>query len=293
MMAPALAIHRSRKLIPPFELLRPRTVREAASMQVDAPDHTAFMAGGIDLINRLKFGQPISRVVYLGAVGGLNGIEESATGLTIGAGVTHDQLQTSPVVRARLPALAETWSAVANVRVRLKGTLGGNLMAREPTYDVALAVMAAGAELRFAMADGAERRVAAGALTDAAGRPVAQPGLLTAIALPASNRLRLGFDRSLRPALSMAVGLDLDGTRIAGGRVAIGCAFAGPLARALPFDAPLAASELAGAAGEIAHRLASTLPEPASDGQDGATYRRRMVAVLLRRQLVALAGEVR
>jgi len=39
--------------------------------------------------------------------------------------------------------------------------------------------------------------------------------------------------------------------------------------------------------------LASTLPEPASDGQAGATYRRRMVAVLLRRQLVALAGEVR
>jgi len=289
---PVLAIHRSRKLIPPFALLRPRTPREAAAMQADTAG-AAFMAGGIDLVNRLKFGDAVARVIHLGAVEGLDGIDESAAGLTIGAGVTHDRLQTSPVIRARLPALAETWSTVGNIRVRLKGTLGGNLMAREPAYDFALAAMAAGAELRFATADGTERRIAAASLTDAAGRPEPQPGLLTAIALPPADRLRLGFDRSLRPALSVAVGLDVDGARVAGGRVAIGCAFVGPLARALPLDAPLAASALADAAGGIAHRLAAALPEPASDGHASAAYRRRMVEVLLRRELVVLASQLR
>jgi carbon-monoxide dehydrogenase medium subunit len=265
-----LAVHRSRKLIPDFTLLRPRTIEEAAALQARAPETSAFLAGGIDVINRLKFGAPITTLIHLGAVPGLADIAETADGLLIGACVTHDQLQTSALVRARLPALTETWSGVANIRIRLKGTLGGNLMAREPAYDFALAVMAAGAILRFVGADGAMRRVAAAALTDAGGRPVPQFGLLTAIELP-TRGLRLSFDRSLRPALSLALGEDARG-----GRVAIGCAFAAPLAR------ELAAGDTQA---DVARATAASLPEPMSDMHAGGAYRRRMIELLLRRRL--------
>jgi len=199
-----LAVHRSRKLIPDFELLRPRSAEAGAALEARTPG-ALFMAGGIDLVNRLKFGAPAAAVIHLGAVPGLAEITEHADALVIGAGVTHDQLQSSAPVRARLPALADTWSGVGNIRIRLKGTVGGNLMAREPAYDFALAVMAAGATLCFLGADGAPRRIDAAALTDAVGNPVAQPGLLTAIELPTSE-LRLSFDRSLRPAVSLARG---------------------------------------------------------------------------------------
>jgi aerobic carbon-monoxide dehydrogenase medium subunit len=297
MTMPSLAIHRSRKLIPPFRLLRPRAAAEAAALQaetqVEAPGGAVFMAGGIDLINRLKFGAPVETVIHLGAVAGLGEIVETETGLTIGAGVTHDQLQTSPAIRARLPTLAETWGTVGNIRVRLKGTVGGNLMARDPAYDFAPAVMAAGAQLRFVAAEGAVRRIPASGLSDAAGRPAPQAGLLTAIELPRPATLRLEFDRSLRPALSLAIGLDLEGeldtARVVGGRVAIGCAFAAPMARALPLAGPLTLRELGRVAGDVAHALAAGLPEPATDNHASAAYRRRMVEVLLRRGLVALA----
>jgi carbon-monoxide dehydrogenase medium subunit len=276
-----LAIHRSRHLIAPFRLLRPRSAAEAAALQGEAPAGRAFMAGGIDLVNRLKFGAPIDTVVHLGAVPGLGEIAEHAGGVTIGAAVTHQQLHDSPVIRARLPVLAQTWDAVANVRIRLKGTVGGNLMVRDPLYDFPLAVMAAGARLRFVEPDGAPRLVDAAAL---AARS-APAGLLTAIELPPPDRLRLAFDRSLRPALSLAVGLDLADGRPAGGRVAIGCAYATPIVAGLPI-APGATLDPAA----VARALAAALPEPVTDTLASGDYRRRMAEVLTRRALAALVA---
>jgi CO/xanthine dehydrogenase FAD-binding subunit len=49
-----------------------------------------------------------------------------------------------------LPALAQTWPDVANIRVRCKGTLGGNIMAADPAHDFKLAALAADARLVFA-----------------------------------------------------------------------------------------------------------------------------------------------
>ncbi len=275
----ALAVHRSRKLIPEFRVLRPRSAAEAAALQAGNAD-AAFMAGGIDLINRLKFGAGIATVVHLGAVPGLRDIAETEQGLMIGAGVTHLELEESPLIRARLPTLAETWSTVANIRIRVKGTVGGNVMARDPGYDLAPALMAAGARLAFVGCDGATRRVDAAALTDVAGRPVAQPGLLTTIELPDPARLKLALDRTLRPILSLALGLDVADGRVRGGRVAFGCAFSAPFVVAVPIDA--------GPPAAIARAVATMLPDPVSDRHASAAYRRRMAEVLLRRNLVAL-----
>lgn len=271
-----LAIHRSRKLIPPFRLVRPRSAAEAAALQGEAPGRIAFMAGGIDLVNRLKFGGTVDTVVHLGAVPGLGEIVETADGIAIGACVTHQQLQESAVIRTRLPALAQTWDGVANIRIRLKGTVGGNLMARDPLYDFPLAVMAAGARLRFVDPDGAPRHAGAEVL---AGRATI-PGLLTAITLPPADRLRLVFDRSLRPVVSLAVGLDVTDGRAIGGRLAIGGAFATPVVATLP----------AGDAASAARQAAAALPEPLSDGVASGSYRRRMIEVLARRALEVLGA---
>ena len=270
-----LAVHRSRKLICDFALLRPRSAEEAAALQARAPATSLFLAGGIDVINRLKFGTPVDSVIHLAGVPGLRDIVETADGLVIGAAVTHDQLQASALVRARLPALADTWSAVGNIRIRLKGTLGGNLMAREPAYDFALAAMAAGAQLRFVEGDGQVRRIAAADLTDGAGRPVPQSGLLTAIELP--QGVRLEFDRALRPILSLALGIARDGA----GCVAIGCAYAAPLA------VPLMRGE---SPAEIARATVAGLPEPVSDHHASGAYRKRMIELLLRRRLKSAAA---
>ncbi len=281
-----LAIHRSRKMIPPFRLLRPRTAAEAAALQGEAPERIAFMAGGIDLVNRLKFGAApgphIDTVVHLGDVPGLRDIVEHADGITIGALVTHQALQESALIRARLPALAQAWDGVANIRVRLKGTVGGNLMARDPLYDFPLAVMAAGARLRFIDPDGAPRVVPAVALTG----PAAPPGLLTAIELPRPDAVRLLFDRSLRPVVSVAVGLDLADGAITGGRVAVGGAHAAPVVVPVLIEGGIGRD----AAAASAQLAAAALPPPVTDTLASGDYRRRMVAVLTRRALEAMAA---
>ena len=116
--ATSLAVHRSRKLIPEFRLHRPRSGAEAVALKAAGGAGAVFMAGGIDVVNRMKFGDPVTEVIHLGRVDGLDCIEEQEGRLQLGALVTHDRLATSLQVRARLPSLAQTWPDVANIRIR-------------------------------------------------------------------------------------------------------------------------------------------------------------------------------
>jgi carbon-monoxide dehydrogenase medium subunit len=284
---PALAVHRSRKMIPAFRLRRPRSPAEAVAMQAESGGDALFMAGGIDLVNRMKFGEPVAEVIYLGGITELGAIAETEGGLRLGSLVTHYQLETSAPIRTHFPELAQTWQNVANIRIRCKGTIGGNIMAANPDYDFALAAMAANAQLNFLGKDGTARNVPATELSGSI--PL---GLLTAITLPSPARLSLAFDRSLRPAVTLAVGLDLELGKVTAGRVAIGCAFAGPMAVTLPFDKPLPPHGLAQRSATLARDLAASLPEPLSEAHGSAHYRRRMIEILLRRNLVMLADRV-
>jgi carbon-monoxide dehydrogenase medium subunit len=285
--ARTLAVHRSRKMIPEFRLRRPRSPSEAVEMRAEAGDSAVFMAGGIDLVNRMKFGEPVAEVIYLGSIAGLDAIAETEARMRLGSLVTHYQLETSAIVRERFPELAETWQDVANIRIRYKGTIGGNIMTADPAYDFTLAAMAGGAELHFLGMDGTARIFSA---MDMYG---AKPdGLLTAITLPMVRRLRLAFDRSLRPAVTLALGLDLDDGKVVAGRIAIGCAYTAPLAATLPLNELLPPREVARRSASLAHDVAVSLPEPVNDGHASAHYRRRMIEVLVRRNLGALADEI-
>ena len=279
----SLAVHRSRKLIPEFRLHRPNSPAQAVALKAAAGADAVFMAGGIDMVNRMKSGAPVTEVIHLGRLDDLNRIEEREGELLLGALVTHDSLAISPVIRARLPALAQTWPDVANIRIRCKGTIGGNIMAGDPSYDFALAAMAAGAQLHFLSCGDAAT------VLPAAKDVAKETGLLTAIAFPTGSTLRLIFDRSLRPIVSLALGLDFIGGRVAGGRTAIGCGYPALLAIKLPLDEPLPPAELARRAAPLAEAVAAGLPEPRRDHDGSSGYRRRMIEVLLRRKLGAVA----
>src|SRR5271155_5055083 len=116
--APALTVHRSRKLIPEFKLHRPRTTAEAVAIKSACGRGGVFMAGGIDVVNRMKFGVPVTDVIYLSGIAELDTIAEEADGLRLGSFVTHDRLATSPLVMRHLAALAQSWGDVANIRIR-------------------------------------------------------------------------------------------------------------------------------------------------------------------------------
>jgi aerobic carbon-monoxide dehydrogenase medium subunit len=259
-------IYGSHSAIAPFRLLRPARIEDAAAAERDG---AVCLAGGVDLVPALRAGRRAESIVHLGGIAALKTVERRGDTLRIGAGVTYARLAADPLVAAALPDLAVVWRGVANVRVRHAATVGGNVMARNPQYDMLPALMALDAKLIFAGASGEHEAV--GADADAWPR-----GILAFIDIPLAAERRFAMERGFKPALSLAVCVERNKAR-----VAIGCAYERVLCRVVNRSA--SAEALAGA-------LADGLPEPASDWIASGAYRRKLARVLVARQLRALMG---
>ena len=96
----------------------------------------------------------ISNLISLRAVRGLNGIAEKDGGLKIGGLVTHREVETSSLVRRRVPLLAETYRHVATISVRNMATVGGGLAHADPNQDPPPTLIALGATVKVSSADG-------------------------------------------------------------------------------------------------------------------------------------------
>ena len=203
---------RSRRQIAPFALHRPATLADAMALR-SAPGSSAFLAGGIDLIDGLKLGHPIQRLIRLDAVPGLRDITGGPDLLRIGAMATHAAIADNPVINDLLPDLAALWHGVANPRVRFTGTIGGNVMAGRGDYDALPAMLALGATAEIATGSGVERIPPDQLLAR-------QQPLLTGFVIAEPGTLRLFADRSLRPAVSLWLGLTEQAGRVRAMRVA-------------------------------------------------------------------------
>jgi carbon-monoxide dehydrogenase medium subunit len=275
---------RSRKHIPPFDLLRAQSVEEASSAMLPN-GNSALMAGGLDLIDRMKRGEAFERLIFLGDIASMHGIRRDNGQIVIGALTTHAEVAGNDALAAVAPDLPVLWQTIANPRVRKTGTIGGNLMSGLPHYDTAPALLALGAKATI--------RTAAGTLTagidELAGH---RDALLEAISIAEAPSLRLLVDRSLHPTLSIYLAARFDKDELHAVRITIGCAFAQPVAVDLAVGGePLAA--LANRAADIAGSVTESLPTAiVGDGVASAAYRRRMCGVLIRRLLVRLGATV-
>jgi aerobic carbon-monoxide dehydrogenase medium subunit len=128
-----------------FTYHRPKSVREAAALLTKNEDAKA-LAGGHSLLPVMKqrLASP-QHLVDLGAIPDLRGIERSARSVVIKAMTKHVEVETSPVVREAIPALAELASMVGDPAVRNRGTIGGSVAANDPSTDYPAAVLGLGA----------------------------------------------------------------------------------------------------------------------------------------------------
>jgi carbon-monoxide dehydrogenase medium subunit len=124
---------------------RPATVRQAASL-LAKQEEAKLLAGGHTLIPtmKLRLAGP-KHLVDLAKVEGLTGIEMTGRSLVIGAMTPHVEVQTSPVVRENIPALAEVAGKIGDPAVRYRGTLGGSIANNDPNADYPAAVLGLGA----------------------------------------------------------------------------------------------------------------------------------------------------
>ncbi|MGI6492242.1 MAG: 4-hydroxybenzoyl-CoA reductase subunit beta [Peptococcaceae bacterium] len=117
-------------ILPYFTHHAPGTVQECIKILDDARYKPQILAGGSDLLVRMKLGliNP-EELVSLSNIDELQEISYSPLmGLTIGAGVTLARMATDPEVNENCPVLARAAELVATTQIRNTATIGGNIL---------------------------------------------------------------------------------------------------------------------------------------------------------------------
>lgn len=144
-----------------FQLHRPTSLHEALSLKAEHGDAATFHAGGTELLIALKARVlQYDHLIDIKQVPELRSIRTRDDGtLVIGALSTHHAIANDPLVRRLLPGYAELSEQVANIRVRVAGTIGGVLCFAESHADAPTLLCALDAQIVLAGPDG-ERVVA-------------------------------------------------------------------------------------------------------------------------------------
>src|SRR5205085_6580375 len=255
-------------LLPEVGYARPSTVDEAVHV-LASHDGARPLAGGQTILNVMKSRAAAPDVlVDLQDLDELRGIELAADGtLVLGAMATYSEVIASAEARAR-PILGEVCAQIADVQVRNRGTVGGNICSNDPTNHLPPLLVALGTTMTIASSAG-ERTVPAEEFFLGVYMTAAGPGeLLTKISIPAGKGD--GF---------AAVTIGKDGTCIVnaaasidGGapRVVIGCVDAVPVL--------LQPQSAEGDAVRTAVRDAKL--DPPADFHASSDYRRTLAEVL-------------
>jgi len=258
-----------------FEYHRAASVDDAIEA-LGRDEDAKLLAGGHSLVPamKLRIARP-SVLVDLGRLDELRTISVSGTSLEIGAMTTLTSLIRSSEVEVTRPILAEVAATVADVQVRNRGTLGGNICVNDPTNHFPPLLVALDASMTVAGVDG-ERVVPAEEFFVGVFETAVREGdLLTRIDVPAGGK---GTGDGMA-----GVTLGAHGTYIASAaasvsgvawRVVLGCV------AAVPVRATAVEERLSGDIDEQSVRaavegLGATL-DPPSDVHASADYRRSL-----------------
>ena len=121
-------------MLHPFSYLSPRSKEEALAMLGTLPG-AALIAGGTDIVVRMRRGEAHDHLIDVAALPEMAGIEAGSGRIRIGAGVTHARIAADRTVRKACAGLALACSQVGSPQIRYMGTLGGNLANASPAAD--------------------------------------------------------------------------------------------------------------------------------------------------------------
>jgi carbon-monoxide dehydrogenase medium subunit len=274
-----------------MEYARPASLKEAVGLLAAASGKAFVLAGGSDLLVRMKGGfiEP-DLVVDIKGIKGLDTIEQSAAGFSIGAAVPCAALRESAALSAAWPGVVEAASLISSRQVQGRCTIAGNLCNASPAADSVPALVAAGAKVLIAGPDGS-RTVAVEAVPTGPGRTSLQTGeLVEAILLdepkPHSADAYLRFiPRSEMDiaVVSAGVNLTLDaGGTITAARVALGAVAATVLLVQDAADAMIG-TKLDDAALEKLATACSAACRPIDDKRGTIEFRKKVAGVLAQR----------
>ena len=281
-------------LLPKFIYHEPRSLDEATRLMADLGKDSRVLAGGTDLLVKMKRRKIFPKhVVYLARIEEMKKVKPDHGSFTIGACVTVADLKEQEEVKTFFGGLSEAAGSLGSPLIRNLATVGGNLVTASPAADLPPPLIAYGANLLLKRENG-KRIVPLEKFFVGPGQTILEPEeILSSIVVNRPPRfsgcgyIKLGVRRSLEISIvNVAAFLVLDGPsgRIRDARIVLGAV------SPTPIRSPSAESALIGRgtdedifkkAGEEAARDA----RPIDDFRGSAEYRREMVKVLTRKAL--------
>lgn len=277
-----------------FTYLVPKTLDEAISLQQSHGDRAKYVAGGTDVMVKIKEGKlaPEYLISLRHIIGQDRPFLSQETGeLFIGAFVTHHMIETSPLVQAHYPILHDAVKNIGSVQIRNVATIGGNLVNAVPSADGAIPLIALDAKVNIYGAKG-QRSMELLRFFLGPGQCDLEKGeILTEIVIPpllprtGSAYVKHGRREAMElPMLGVGVLLSLeeDLQTCVKARICLGVAAPTPI-RALQAEKYLVGKALSEQNLADAGRLAGEESKVRDSIRGLAWYRREMVGVLVRR----------
>ena len=266
-------------LLAAVEYARPSTIEDAVRL-LSAHDGARALAGGQTLTNVMK-----ARAAAPDVLIDLNSLEELRTisragdgALELGAMATLSQVILSSEVAEARPILGDVASQIADVQVRNRGTVGGNICSNDPTNHLPPLVAALGATMTIRGVDG-ERTVTSEEFFLGVYMTAVGPGeLLTKITIPAADGAGDGF---------ASIPIGRDGTCIVNAaasvadgqaRIGLGCVAATPVVLSSATEE-----------GAVREAVRGAGLDPPSDVHASAEYRRHLSEIVAVRAVEAAA----
>lgn len=268
----------------------PTTTKEAAALFANEKGKAFFLAGGTDLLVRMKSGlvEP-DLVIDIKYVPAMQEIRTTQTGFKIGAAVSSAELGEHKALKKAWPGVVEAANLIGSDQIQSRCTIVGNLCNASPAADSVPALIAAGAKAIVVGKD-KRRTVPVESIITGPGKTSLKKGeVIEAITLP--KRPRKAGDAYLRfiprtemdiAVVGVGVNVELERGVIKKARVALGAVAATPLL------VPEAAKAIVGTklTDEAMDNLAaacSAACNPIDDKRGTIAYRTRLAGVLARR----------
>ncbi|RDI75275.1 Aerobic-type carbon monoxide dehydrogenase middle subunit CoxM/CutM-like [Gaiella occulta] len=268
-------------LLREVEYARPSTIEEAIAL-LSEHEGARALAGGQTLVNVMKARAASPDVlVDLADLDELRTIafSDDESMLEIGAMVTNTQLIGSSEVEVARPILAEVAATIADVQIRNRGTIGGNVCVNDPTNHYPPLLTALAATFTIQGPSGTRTLSAEDFLVGVYLTAVGPGELLTKISVPtrrpgsgdAMEGVTLGAHGTYIANAAATVGHD-------GVGVVLGCVASAPV-RATAMEERLAGGDWSEAAVRAAAEGLGASLDPPSDVHASGEYRAHLAEV--------------
>lgn len=268
----------------------PSTTREAAALLDNEAGVALVLAGGTDLLVRMKLGhiEP-ELLVDIKRIPAMKTISHSAKGTRIGAAVSGAELGEHKAIAKAWPGVVEATNLIGSDQIQSRCTMVGNLCNASPAADSVPAMIAAGAKV-VVVSRSRRRTVPIEKIVTGPGRTsLAKGEIIEAVILPA-RRARSG-DAYLRftprtemdiAVVSVGVNLTLERGVVKTARVVLGAV--APTAVIVPAAArAITGTRLDEEALDKLAAACSAACDPIDDKRGTIEYRTKVAGVLARR----------